>query len=138
MCGPQSPWEPQGGSSPALPLAFGLSLQDWERTDAVFGSFHAGGPIPSSPRKLIKMPEMKKQRLREVKSSAHNTQQAGTADRHTDRQTLGLFGIQAHSPGRGAGGIGGTGHLVSWLFVSKVYAMGLSVSKDNYQSAHLR
>lgn len=47
------------------------------------------------------MPEMKKQRLREAKSSAQITQQAGTAD----RQTLQLFDIQAHSPGQGLVGL---------------------------------
>lgn len=60
MHGLQSPWEPQGASSLALPLAFGLSLQDWERMDAVAGSVHADGPDSSRPAKRIKMLEMKK------------------------------------------------------------------------------
>lgn len=120
MCGPQSPWEPQGGSSPALPLAFGLSLQAWERTDAVVRSFCAGGPDPSSPGERINMPEMKKRKLREVKSSAPNTQQAGTVV----RQTLGLFGNQAHSLGWGLVGLATLfrGHLypgsTPWVYLS--------------------
>lgn len=85
---------------------------------------------PAVPGKRTNMPEMKKLKHREVKPSAQNTQQAGTVV----RQTLGLFGNQAHSPGQG---------LVDWppcfvVICTQVPHYGLSVPKDNCQSAHLR
>lgn len=76
------------------------------------------------------MPEMKKLKPREVKSLAQDTQQAGT----DVRQTPGLFGNQAHSPGWGL-------MRLATLFRDRLYVGStpwVYLPKDNCQSADLR